>query len=288
MQLKIFIVVLLISVFLIPKQSFSQGKDLFTYSTVHKVEERASFSIFYPNGTEEYKGILVLIHSQQASNPKVYGDFIEKFLRKNYIIIYPAYQEYVLSQNKLDLEFISSSLKQAEEDIKKNYEDVKNLPVAYIGHSMGGVIAYELASGKVEVPKSPSCVIALCPAEVKSHKINEINFKKLDSYDVYLILEEEKDNFYNKGTGTALLEGISNAERKRHIVHSKDENGDSKHMNFWSPNKDFSSGNNTFVTYFPGLIGKTDAVDSEVYWLEISNALDCAFSRKNCEGFSEE
>ncbi len=287
MHFKILLVVLIFSFFIIPNKGNSQEKDLFTFSSTHKIEERNSYSIFYPINVEDYDGVVVLIHSMQASNPKVYGNFINFLLRKNYIVIYPAYQDYVVSKNAEDLNFISSSLTSAYKDIKKNYENVLNLPVTFIGHSMGGIIAYELASGQVEVPKMPSCVISLCPAEVKKHDINNINFNKLDSYDVYLIIEEENDKYYRNETGTRLFENNSASKRKRHIVHAKDEDEKSKHMNFWSPNKQYNSKNNTFFTYFPSLIGTTNEVDSEFYWKEISNALDCAISRKNCEGFKK-
>ena len=287
MYFKILFFVILIGIVLQANQANGQGKDLFTYSSVHKVEERESYSIFYPNDLEEYAGIIVLIHSQQASNPKVYGDFIESFLRKGYVLIYPAYQDYVVSQNKTDLDFIASSLKSAEKDIMKNYDDVKKLQVAFIGHSMGGIIVQELASGKVEIPWKPNCVISVCPAEVKSHKNEDINFKNMDPYALHLIIEEEKDKFYKRGTGTAILKGISDVERKKHVVHSRDEKGASKHMNFWSPNKVFSSKNNTFVTYFPKFIGETNEIDKDFYWVEIDKALECAFSRKNCDGFTK-
>jgi len=86
-----------------PVDSYSQTKDLFTVSVVHKLEERDSYSVFYPRETDALRGVIVLIHSDQASNPKVYGNFIEKLIRDNYIVIYPAYQDYVVSANKKDL-----------------------------------------------------------------------------------------------------------------------------------------------------------------------------------------
>ena len=59
-------------------------------------------------------------------------------------------------------------------------------------------------------------------------------------------------------------------------------------MNFWSPNKDFDSGNNTFFTYFPNLIDQSNDVDRDFYWIEIDYALQCAFSRQNCDKFREQ
>lgn len=272
---------------IMPKDLHSQGKDLFTFSAVHKLEERNSYSIYYPTDPEMYKGVVVLIHSDQGSNPKVYGNFIEKLLRDNYLVIYPSFQDYVVSANKKDLEFISSSLARAYADIKKNYDAVFNLPVGFIGHSMGGIIALELATGVVGVPKMPSCVISICPAEVNRHRMQNMNFDKLDWYDVYLVIEEEGDKFHKRGTGTRLIQNLSDGLRKRYVLRSKDELGSSKHMNMWSHNVQFSSKNNTFATYLSSFIGKTNRVDKEFYWPEIQNALDCAFSRQECDGFRE-
>ena len=280
------LIFLMLSVIL-PLELSSQTRDLFTFSAVHKLEERNSYSIFYPTDPELYKGVVVLIHSDQASNPKVYGNFIENLVRDDYIVIYPSYQDYVVSWNKKDLEFISASLQNAYNDIRKNYEAVYNLPVAFIGHSMGGIIALELGTGLVSVPKMPSCVISICPAEVNSHRLQNMDFNKLDWYDVYLVIEEKKDKFYRRKTGARIMDKLSKGSRKRYVLHSSDELGRSRHMNLWSNNLEFSSKNNTFATYFSSLIGSTNKVDTEFYWPEIKNAMDCAFSRQACEGFRE-
>lgn len=279
----------LFSLLFISPSASSQSKDLFTYTQVHKLEERKSYSIFYPVIEEEaYQGVIVLIHSLQASNPKVYGDFIEFLLRKKYIVIYPAYQDYVVSNNKKDIEFISQSLHNAYRDIEKNYKDVKSLPFAFIGHSMGGIIVQELTTNKVVLPFNPKCVISICPAEVRQHSLSSINFKELDIYDVYLVIEEQKDRHYKNGTGQKMYDMLLPAERKKYLVHSKSEQERSQHLNLWANNNSFSSKNNTFVTYFPGLWSTSDVVDSVFYWPEINQALECAFSRKDCSSFREE
>lgn len=272
----------------LPFSSIGQTKDLFTFSAVHKIEERNSYSIFYPPSDDSYKGIVILIHSAQASNPKVYGNLLNELLRDNYIIIYPAYQDYVVSQNKSDLSFISKSITKAYSDIKKSYDQVLTLPVIFMGHSMGGIIVFELASGKVEIPKMPSAVISLCPAEVSHHKLEGINFEKLDWYDVYLIIEEEGDKYYRRGTGERLLNHISPGLRQKYIVHKKDEYGRSSHMNAWSYNKDYSSKNNTFITYYKNSAGRTNEVDETLYWATIKEAIGCAVERKACESYRKE
>lgn len=285
-KFSVFLVVLFTTICL-AQRAQCQAKDMFSYSIVHKVDERDSYSIFYPQEPDAYAGVIVFIHSAQASNPKVYGNLFEHFLRQNYIIIYPAYQDYVVSNNKDDLDFISSSLESAYADIKRNYSSILNLPVALVGHSMGGMIVMELATGKVSLPKMPSCIISICPAEVPHHKLNNLDFEKLDWYDVYLVIEEKSDRHYRKQTGRNLYSNLEEALRKRYVVHEKDSLGGSGHMNLWALDKEFSSRNNTFATYFPRLFARTNKVDTDLYWLEIEKALGCAFSRKNCEDFRE-
>jgi len=152
---------------------------------------------------------------------------------------------------------------------------------------MGGIIALELATGVVGVPKMPSCVISICPAEVRRHRLSNMNFTKLDWYDVYLVIEEEDDKFYRRATGQAIMSKLEQGLRKRYVFHSTDELGKSRHMNMWSNNVSYSSKNNTFATYFSQFIGATDDIDKNFYWPEIQNALDCAFSRRECENFRE-
>lgn len=278
-------IIIILFLFLLSYTAHGQLDERFRFASVHTVEERSSYSIFYPLNKSTYKGVVVLIHSNQASNPAVYGNFINKLLNENLIVIYPSFQSFAQSNNKLDKKYISESLDQAYDDIKLNYEDIMSLPVAFIGHSMGGVIVYEMALGQISVPKKPSCVISVCPAEVRHHKLDKLDYNKLDSYDVYLVIEEEKDKFYRRGTGKQITSELHNAKRKKYILHNKSEDSDSKHLNFWSHNKDYSSKNNTLVTYFRKRLGKTNQVDKEVYWPIMIQALDCAFSRQDCDTF---
>jgi hypothetical protein len=99
------------------------------------------------------------------------------------------------------------------------------------------------------------------------------------------VIEEEKDKFYRRGTGKQITSELHNAKRKKYILHKKTEDSDSKHLNFWSYNKDYSSKNNTLATYFSKRLGKTNKVDKEVYWPIMIQALDCAFSRQDCDTF---
>lgn len=265
--------------------AFAQKDTRFRFGSIHKMNERNSYSIFYPVGTKEYAGLVILIHSDQSSNPNAYGKLIEELLRENYVIIFPSYQSFLWSNNKNDIMNINQSLGKAYADIEENYPKVLSLPVAFIGHSMGGIIAFELASVSPGPPKKPSAVISLTPAEVSYHKINNLNFKKLDNYDVYLILEEENDKFYKRETGKRIFENLEDAGRKKHLSYSKKDGEKSKHLNAWSFDNRFSSNNNGAASYFSKSIGKTNSVDEQYYWPEIKAALRCAFSRQGCEEF---
>lgn len=268
---------------------FLQGQidNKFRYGSVHNIKERNSYSIFYPVEQNTYRGLVILIHSQQASNPKAYGLFIEQLLKSGNIVIYPGYQSFGVSKNSEDLQFISMSLKNAYEDIKKNYPKVMNLPVAFIGHSMGGIIVMELAAGIVDLPKKPTCVISICPAEVSNHKIDKINFSKIDSYDFFLVIEEEKDKYFKRKTGYRLIDNLSAAKRKKHIVHYSSKEQKSKHLNLWAFDEYFSSKNNSLVSYFSKLLGKKNITDTDFYWPNVISAIDCAFTRSNCEKFDQ-
>ena len=151
-----------------------------------------------------------------------------------------------------------------------------------------GLIAFELACVSPGPPKKPSAVISLAPAEVAYHKINNLNFKKLDNYDVYLILEEENDKFYRKETGKRIFDNLQDAKRKKHLVYSKQDGAKSKHLNAWSFDNRFSSENNGAASYFSKSIGKTNIADETFYWPEIKAALKCAFSREGCDQFRSE
>lgn len=268
-------------------QQSDESTNRFNYSAVHKIEKRESYSVFYPGNKEEYSGVVVLIHSDQSSNPKAYGNFIKHLLQQNYIVIYPAYQDFVASKKKNDTQFISESISNAYEDIALNYNEIMSLPVALIGHSMGGIIAYELSMRNSEVPKKPSCVISLAPAEVRYHRLKNLNFDQLDSYDVYLVIEEQGDKHFRKKTGKRIMDKLASAQRKKHIIHPGGTLGKSKHLNAWAFDDSFSSKNNTLVSYFARMLGKTNEVDKKMYWPAIDHALDCAFSREGCDYFRE-
>ena len=263
----------------------AQKSERFRFGAIHKLEERESYSIFYPVGLTEYDGVVILIGSNQSTNPKAYGKLIEHLLTSRYIVIFPAYQSFGWSNNKKDIEYIKNSLFKAYDDIEQNYAKVMTLPVAFIGHSMGAIITYELALGVDTAPKKPSALISLSPAEVRNHKITQLNFRRLDNYDTYLVIEEEKDKFYRRKTGTKLYENLSAARRKKYILHKAKKDQKSNHLNAWAYDKRFSSKNNGVASYFTKCFGKTNNIDKDFYWPQIDKALKCAFSRDGCEEF---
>jgi acetyl esterase/lipase len=160
-----------------PDQPFKGpgGRD-YLHAAVSKARLGAggeSFWLYTPDEPRPSSApVVVLLHGWGGMDPVSYGGWIEHLVRRGNIVIYPRYQADLttppteMTGNALDA--INSALAVLQEgEVKPQREHI-----ALIGHSLGGVIAANLAceaaSGWMPLPKA---VMVVAPGDSKNSNI---------------------------------------------------------------------------------------------------------------------
>ncbi len=160
-----------------PNQPFKGpgGRD-YLHAAVNKAHLGAgaeSFWLYTPDDPQPSSApVVVLLHGWGGMDPVSYGAWIEHLVRKGNIVIYPRYQKDLttppseMTDNALDaINYALAVLQEGE--VKPQREHL-----ALIGHSLGGVIAANLAceaaSGWMPMPKA---VMVIAPGDSKNANI---------------------------------------------------------------------------------------------------------------------
>ena len=160
-----------------PTQPFKgPGGHDYLHASVSKARLGAgadAFWIYTPDEPQPTSApVVVLLHGWGGMDPVSYGGWIEHLARKGNIVIYPRYQADLttspseMTDNALDA--INNALAVLQEGDVKPQRD----HIALIGHSLGGVIAANLAceaaSGWMPQPKA---VMVVAPGDSKNTNI---------------------------------------------------------------------------------------------------------------------
>ena len=247
---------------------------------MHLEEDYLGYSVFYPLHTEEYRGIVVLVHANQYLNPKSYGGLIESFLKNGLIVVYPVYERFLISTNRKNLEVLTSVISKAYDDIKINLPTFENLPTVYVGHSQGGIIVFQLAELSEKEFRKPAAVISVAPKEKRHHRLEDLDYASLEPSTTYLIIEENKDRNYKKEIGKEIHNKVKSFDRAYYVLHGNEEESYG-HSGLIDVNKNYSSKYNGLKDYFSWYIGKKSD-ESRFYYKKINSAINCGIDRADC------
>lgn len=271
--MKAFIVLILLIVVGLNAQA--QVKSDFRFADIHLKDDRSGYSIFYPiTDKKEYKGIVVFLHDWQNINPKAYGGVIQHILRQKFIVIYPHYERFLVSNAKKDTTFISDVLKKSHNELRNSKFSHSGLPYFFIGHGTGAVLAhYYIETKQVQNIKG-----AILVAPVHN---NRRQLKSNQSKAQILLIEEEKSKAYKRLNKNEEIRAIS-GRNVQMVLHRSRNDHKANRKSFRSYNKRFSSGNNGLKDYFL----RWDAENNEdvnFYYPMITRFLSCVSLGKQCD-----
>ena len=130
--------------------------------------EAEGYWVFEPSEpTPERAPVVVFLHGFAATNPRIYGGWIDHLVRQGRIVLYPRYQKGLLPRPETFTRSALAALKEAWRELESG-SHVKPDPerVAVVGHSVGGILAANvaaLAAGEgLPVPKA---VFAVQPGD---------------------------------------------------------------------------------------------------------------------------
>lgn len=108
--------------------------------------------------------VVVLLHGYGGYNPMYYGGWIDHLVRNGRVVIFPYYQENMLRPGTTSFAgHAAAAVRSALEELARVRPGLKPESLFWAGHSFGGVIATELASGfqRYGLPKPVALYLAM-------------------------------------------------------------------------------------------------------------------------------
>jgi len=284
--------------------------------------------VFYGNDTPAApRPVVVFFHSWGAVNPALYGGFIDHLARKGYLVLFPRFQEVnrtrPASATDLAETLIRDGLGHLAND-EKARPDLNR--VAFIGHSAGVPIAFNVAAGVAEsdVP-APKLIFGLMPGGIASNeKERGIMLRDLSTVDpstLLIAMSGDRDHLPSDRAARRIFEASKGvpASRKLFMRASSDDHGfpaltatlaspgspkpeydasaiklppdpprDPKQKNTWKWSADMSlSGPQTILTAQLGN-NPTDALDYLAFWKTFDMAAEAAFAGRDAASLARD
>ncbi len=192
-------------------------------------EGEKEYWIFSPDSPETGKAPLVIfMHGAGAVNPNIYGAWIEHIARRGNIVVYPRYQKRIAPAVQFVTDNSINAVRSAIQKLKDSKGPQPDLTkIAVVGHSLGGVIAANIAalSDARGIPK-PKVLMSVEPG------ITWLPFLRFEFADLSAISPEtlmlcvaaEKDNVVGDIDARKLFEGTPQipADNKDYVLMLSD------------------------------------------------------------------
>jgi dienelactone hydrolase len=170
------------------------GADYVAGEVIKRAVGRASAAtfVFHAEGQPSApRPVVVMLHAWGATNPQVYGGWIEHLARKGYLVLYPRFQETGRTRAVDATDNAAALLKEAFAELASDAEARPDLSrVALIGHTAGSAIAINLAAlAKTEGLPTPKLVFLVMPGGIASDpKARGVQLTDLSQVDAATML----------------------------------------------------------------------------------------------------
>jgi len=237
--------------------SSGPGSNQGTYSmqTATYGTAGTQYWIYTPQPTPASAPVVVFMHGFGATQPGPYLDWITHIVKRGNIVIYPRYQESAQENPKTYTSNAITAIKSALGNIGSS-GDLSRF--AYVGHSYGGVIEFNLAveSAANGLPVAKA-IFAAHPGDSYPLPIGEYTlFSQIPSSTLVLALVGDVDDLVGDTTAKNLLAALPHVPLKNFLTVQSDTHG-SPALN---------------ATHIAPNAPPTDALDYYAYW-KLSDAL---------------
>ncbi|MBV9077484.1 MAG: alpha/beta hydrolase fold domain-containing protein [Methylobacteriaceae bacterium] len=164
----------------------------------------------------EPRPVIVLLHAWGATNPMVYGGWIDHLARRGYLVLAPAFQEAGKTRPVDAGPIAATRLRDALAALAKDPNAQPNLSrLAYLGHSAGaGVAMYLAGAAEAEKLPVPKAVFAVMPGGIASdEKARGVQLRDLSRVDpsvAVVTLVGDKDFIASDRVSRRLLKETTN------------------------------------------------------------------------------
>ncbi len=235
--------------------------------------------------------VVVFCHGWGMVNPKFYGAFINRLVRKGNIVIFPRYQKDWNTDNSTYTDSCAKGIQRALDTLK--YAGGHVAPRLYnyfiLGHSMGGVLTANMTTRYAQygIPK-PLAAFSMQPgADIATLLLSPSEYATFPSDVKYLILIGNDDAIVDSTAGKKLYSQTTAVPTtyKNLVRQFADSHGSpaitATHFEPGCSDNFFDTGESNPII----LVGGSpviDAVDYYMYWKLFDALVDCALSGQNC------
>jgi pimeloyl-ACP methyl ester carboxylesterase len=248
------------------------GAD-YTYAKVRATkygEKGGEYWLYEPDDAQTKKlPLVVFLHGYSAMSPLPYRGWIDHIVRTGAIVIYPRYQEHLLT---LSTEYHPNTVKAVRTALELLAEPGHFTPdldrVAVVGHSAGGVGAATFAArAKDDVLPIPKAVMIVEPGQGLSDKLALIpldDYSKIPAETRLFVVIGDADKFVGDISARRIWARTSHVKDRAFITVQSDHHGSPElHASHFSPLADFFT---------------TDALDWFGYWRMFDTLSASAFA----------
>ncbi len=188
--------------------------------------------IFEPaDPAPERAPLVVFLHGFAATNPRIYGGWIDHLVRQGRIVLYPRYQKGLLPRPETFTQTTLDALKEALSELAQGqHARIDSERVAVVGHSVGGLLAANVAalSQAAGLPV-PRAIFAVEPgdADIGFGGVELADLSGIPSGSLLLALVGDADSISGEEPARAIYRGASNvpSEDKDLVMLVSDAHG---------------------------------------------------------------
>lgn len=197
-------------------------------------EGASQYWIYEPSSPKPASApIIVFNHGWGAIYPEVYEAWILHIVRKGNIVIYPRYQESILTPSDNFTPNAISSVKNAINELENgNHVRPKLDKVAIVGHSVGGLISINMAAiASDEGIPIPNAVFCVQPGKSRSEEDSVgpplENLSKITQNTMLITLSGDQDNITGDEDAIKIFTETTGIppENKDYIILKSDDHG---------------------------------------------------------------
>ncbi len=232
------------------------------------------FYLFAPTdaGEADSLGLVVFVHGYGALNPYNYAGWIRHLVERGNVVVYPRYQRALIPPGtKRFAGNAAAGIRSALTRVADRGWAVDTNALVYIGHSYGGAISAFLMArpDSLRVPHAAGGLLC-APGTSKLTGSRLRTYTDIDTAAQLLIVSSAGDHTVGDEFSRLLFDSTAAGTRRLWIVQTGEEYADGGygqgHNESYSPDASLDNGVHNFTFRRAESVGRTDALDTLLYW----------------------
>lgn len=261
-------------------------------ATVHG-EGALAYWLFEPTEpTPATAPLIVFLHGWGGNNPASFGAWIDHVVKRGNLVLFPVYHDFTRRTSpSAMLANVVMTVKDATVALQREGRIRPDLQrVAYVGHSIGGVLAVQLAA----VPRQeglpvPKALMPVAPGIGAAERQSAAQLRQVPSTVLLLVVVGEDDQNVGDRVGRIIFLGTPQIplSNKNLVVLRSDYHGTpplvanhrapgAANPAYWIP-RDHAAGRRLTAGSPPADLPPADALDYYGYWKFLDGLTDAAF-----------